>query len=244
MRNQLRNPVTIIFLALLLFSSIRSGEFSNPKEWLLNMILFLPGIVIGLAFHEFAHAGTAYKLGDMTPKFQGRVTLNPLSHIDIFGFFALLFCGFGWGKAVEINPYNFKNRRRDEFLVSLAGVIMNLLLAIIFVGILKIVLSAQGGTYVDGTFVHYIYLMIVYAIQINLVLMIFNLIPIPPLDGFGVLVEICNLRNTRFYHYAYQYGQFILLICLLTGIIGRILSPAVRGMMTLLFTCFGIPFTS
>lgn len=240
MKDQLKNPIAIIFLVLLLFSSIRSGTFSNPKEWILSMVLILPGIVIGLCFHEFAHAITAFKLGDVTPKFQGRVTINPLAHIDIFGFFALLFCGFGWGKAVEINPYNFRNRRRDELLVSLAGVVMNLLIAIVCTGILKIVIAA-AGSYTYGSFMYYVLLIIVYAIQINLVLMIFNLIPIPPLDGFSVLVELCNLRNTRFYHYAYQYGQFLLFIALLSGIIGRILSPAVSGMMGLLFNCFDIP---
>ena len=92
--------------------------------------MMLPGIIIGLAFHEFAHAAVAFKLGDPTPKMQGRVTINPLAHIDPVGLAALLFAGFGWGVPVQINPSNFKKRRRDELLVSLAGVTMNLVIAI------------------------------------------------------------------------------------------------------------------
>ena len=87
----------IVIIVILAMSSLRSGGFSNPTEWLMDKILLLPGIVIGLSFHEFGHAAVAYKLGDNTPKLQGRVTLNPMAHIDWMGLAALFFCGFGWG---------------------------------------------------------------------------------------------------------------------------------------------------
>ena len=115
------DPVFLIFLVLMLFTSLR--RYSSPAEWFIQTILIIPGVVIGLSFHEFAHGWVAWKLGDPTPKFQGRVTVNPKAHIDPIGFVALLFAGFGWGQPVEINPNNFKHRRRDELLVSLAGVV-------------------------------------------------------------------------------------------------------------------------
>ena len=99
---------------------------------ILTKLLMLPGIIIGLSFHEFAHAWMSDKLGDPTPRRQGRVTINPMAHIDPIGFLALLLVGFGWGKPVQIDPGYYKHRRRDEFLVGIAGVTMNLLIAVIF----------------------------------------------------------------------------------------------------------------
>ena len=121
----------IIIIVLLAGSSLRSG-MADPKQWLMEKLLLLPGIIIGLSLHEFGHAVVAYKLGDNTPKLQGRVTINPMAHIDWMGLAALFFCGFGWGQPVQINPYNFKHRRRDELFVSLAGVVMNLLVDILY----------------------------------------------------------------------------------------------------------------
>ena len=99
---------------------------------IITKLLTLPGIILGLSFHEFAHAWMSNKLGDPTPKRQGRLTINPLAHIDWIGFLCLLLVGFGWGKPVEIDPRYYKHRRRDEFLVAIAGVTMNLILAIVF----------------------------------------------------------------------------------------------------------------
>lgn len=93
----------------------------------------------------------AYKLGDPTPKMQGRVSINPLAHIDWVGFASLIFVGFGWGRPVEINPANFKKRRRDELLVSLAGVVMNLIIAVIFAFVAKILLAVLGYSFLSGT---------------------------------------------------------------------------------------------
>lgn len=239
------NITLVIFLALLLLHGIRSGEFSDPKHWFIKTLMLLPGIIIGIAFHEYAHALSASKLGDPTPKFQGRVTLNPIAHIEPFGFIALIFCGFGWGKPVMINPNNFRKRRRDELIVGLSGVVMNLVLAVVFTALLKFLLLTMGSAFSIGSpsagLRYYLQLMVIYAVQINLVLMIFNLIPVPPLDGFGVIIEIFNLKNTQFYRVVYEYGQWILLILLLFGIVGRILQPAVSICMNLLFNIFGIP---
>lgn len=224
----------------MLVSNYRSGRFSDPLDWLISLVITLPGIIVGLSFHEFAHAAVAYRLGDPTPKFQGRVTLNPFAHIDWFGFIALVFCGFGWGKPVEINPMNFKKRRSGELMVALAGVVMNLIVAFAAAVILKLVIMATGYAASGGGFIYYLQLMIVYIIQMNLVLMIFNLIPVPPLDGFDVVIEILNLHNTEFYRKMYAYGQWLLLLLLFLGIVGKVLSPAVTGIMNLFFSILSI----
>ncbi|MEG0156762.1 MAG: site-2 protease family protein [Anaerovoracaceae bacterium] len=132
------NPWTLGLLAIMLFMSMRGNALGSPMDWLMSKMYILPGVIIGLSFHEFAHAFVAYKLGDSTPKLQGRVTINPMAHVDPVGLLALFFVGFGWGNPVEINPRNFNKPRRDEILVSLAGVTMNLILAIVFTIILKI----------------------------------------------------------------------------------------------------------
>ena len=115
------------------------------EQWILETLAILPGIIIGISFHEFAHAKTAVKLGDDTPKMQGRVTLNPIKHIDIIGLICLIIAHFGWGKPVQINPYNFKKPFRDQMLVSLAGPVMNLLLAFV-------TLVIWGILYISGLF--------------------------------------------------------------------------------------------
>ena len=194
----------------------------------------IPGMLIGLSFHEYAHGIVAYKLGDPTPKFQGRLTVNPKAHVDPIGFIALLFIGFGWGKAVEINPYNFKKPRRDELLVAFAGVTMNFIIAIVFSVIFKL-LSMAGivnlGMYGIGG---YLGLIILYIIQINVVLMIFNLLPVPPLDGFGIVTEIFDLKRKPWYYTVYNNGFFILMILLLFNVTDLVLTPLVGLVMKLM----------
>ncbi len=226
------NPIFLIFLALMLFSSLR--RYSSPMEWFMQTIFIIPGVVIGLSFHEFAHGWTAYKLGDPTPKFQGRVTINPIAHIDPIGFVALLFAGFGWGMPVEINPNNFKNRRRDELIVSLAGVAMNLIMAILFAIIMKGVLLIGGSAFVMDGLGGALWQILLYVIQINLVLMIFNLIPVPPLDGFSIVTEIFNIKHTQLYYTIYNNGFFILMVLILFDITDMILTPGVNFFMNLL----------
>ena len=218
----------IVIIVILAMSSLRSGGFSDPMQWLMDKLLLLPGIVIGLSFHEFGHAVVAYKLGDNTPKLQGRVTLNPLAHIDWMGLAALFFCGFGWGQPVQINPYNFKHRRRDELLVALAGVVMNLLLAVAFTVIAKIIVMAGGyGWTMSSTLGMGIWQIIMYALQINLVLMIFNLIPCPPLDGFNIIANVFGFGGSEVYWRIYRYGSWILVLIIITGVTSRIITPCI-----------------
>ena len=224
----------MILIIILAFSSFRSGAFSSPMEWLMNKLMFLPAIIIGLSLHEYAHAKVAYKLGDPMPKMQGRVSINPLAHIDWVGFASLIFVGFGWGRPVEINPANFKNRRRDELLVSLAGVVMNLIIAVIFAFVAKILLAVLGYSFLSGTFGNILWTMVIDIVIINLALMIFNLIPCPPLDGFSVITEIFNLKTTELYWRLYQYGNWILIALIIFGVTSKILSPCLNFLYSLL----------
>ena len=226
---------TLILLVLILaMNSIRGGAFSNPMDWLMDVLMTLPAIIIGLSFHEYAHALVSYKLGDPTPKMQGRVTINPMAHVDPVGLAALIFCGFGWGVPVEINPVNYANRRKGEFMVAIAGVTMNLIIAIIFAIIAKVLILTLGVGVLSVSWGSVLWTMIMYVIQINLVLMIFNLIPCPPLDGFTIISEIFNLRGTDIYWTLCRYGNWILIALIIFGGTSRIISPAVSTLFSLI----------
>lgn len=233
------NPGFAVLILLMVFMSISGGRFSNPLDWLMRMLLSLPAIVIGLSFHEFGHAFAAYKLGDMTPKYQGRVTLNPAAHIDPFGFLCLMIAGFGWGVPVQVDMRNFKNPRRDELIVSVAGVVMNLLIAIISAGILKLFYTF-GPLFIGYSYMGSVVQQILISmILINLVLMIFNLLPIPPLDGFGIVTELFNLRSTELYYKIYDKGFLILMVLIVFNVTDLILTPLVNlsftGIMAIFF---------
>lgn len=193
----------------------------------------LPGIIIGLSFHEFAHAWVSDRLGDPTPRRQGRVTINPLAHIDWIGFLALLLVGFGWGKPVQIDPTYYKNRRRDEFLVGIAGVTMNLLIAIICSIPARAMVKAFSGA---GTsdLIYNIYLIIFYTITINIVLMIFNLIPCPPLDGWGIITQLFRLDRYSWWYNVYRYGTWILLGLIIFNVTDLIITPLVTMIVNIL----------
>lgn len=224
---------TLIIIMLLFASSIFSGRFTNPGDWLMSTLLMLPAVLIGLSLHEFGHAAVAYKLGDNTPYYQGRVTINPGAHIDPVGFVCLLLIGFGWGNPVQINPGNFKKPRRDELLVSLAGVVMNFIVAVLFAVLLRI-LVAVAPDFFYGDMGGIVMQMILNIVLINIVLMVFNLIPVPPLDGFNVVTELFNLRRYNWWYTVYNNGFFILLILILFNITDLVLSPGVLAVYNLI----------
>lgn len=180
-------------------------------EVILDKILTVPAILIGFAFHEFAHALMADRLGDKTPKFQGRLTLNPFAHVDILGFVMILLVGFGWAKPVEINPSAFKNRNRDDFKVSIAGPLANLIVA--FLASILVVLLYKSEILAIGTSSTFNILtkIMLYIVNINCMLFVFNLIPLPGLDGFHVLRDIFPSLFYKISGSIYRY-QFVILI--------------------------------
>lgn len=227
----------LVLIMLMAFNAVTSGRYANPMDWIMRTLIILPGIILGLSFHEFAHAWVANRCGDPTPKYHNRITINPAAHIDPLGFLALIFIGFGWGRPVVINPNNFRKPRRDELLVSLAGVTMNLILAFIFMGTIRLLYEFALGFMLSdlGMILQDI---LIWVVHINIVLMVFNLLPIPPLDGFNVLTQIFNLRNTEFYYRVYDKGFLILMILIVFNVTGRILTPAVSNIYTLLAGIF------
>lgn len=226
------NPVFAVFMIMMLFSSMRS--YTSVGDWFFHTLMVIPGVIVGISFHEFAHGWAALKMGDPTAKFQGRLTVNPAAHIDPVGFIALMFCGFGWGRPVEVNPNNFKNRRKGEIIVSLAGVVMNLIIAVLTGVVIKLIVTFAGWDFISTSLGNIIFTILILVIQINLVLMVFNLIPVPPLDGFTVITEIFNLRFTKTYYTMIRYGYFILLALILFDVTQLVISPCVGFFMDLI----------
>jgi Zn-dependent protease len=173
------------------------------------MLRVIPAILIGLTVHELAHAFIALRLGDDTAKQLGRVTLNPLKHIDPVGFIMLLVAGFGWAKPVLVDRTKLKNPARDDVLIALAGPVANLLLAVVLVLLLRVVLflvpfrSERTFNLVVGNFLAWI--------TINVSLGFFNLLPIPPLDGSHVILNLLSSKNTATASLYFRYGSFALL---------------------------------
>lgn len=222
------NPWMIIIVIILVMENL-SYYFYTPGA-LLALILSVPGVLIAITFHEFAHAWMADKLGDDTPRRQGRLTVNPLAHMDPIGIAMLLFAGFGWGRPVEINPNNFNRTislRKGNALVSLAGPVMNFILAIIF-SIIYGLLLAFGNTFLLTETGGVISTIILYIISMNVGLGVFNLIPLPPLDGSKVLTAILptNARNWVESHERILYMVFI--IIWITPIASLIISPIIN----------------
>jgi Zn-dependent protease len=185
----------------------------------MDMLISLPGIIIGLSFHEFAHGAMSHVLGDPTPRMQGRLTINPAAHIDPVGFLCLMFAGFGWGVPVQIDPRYYKHRRRDEFLVSIAGVTMNLLLAVLFSLLIRVLFTANP-VWLNGETGSILIEMLIQVVLINLVLMIFNLIPVPPLDGSRL---VTLFLPDKYYYKLLQYERyFVWAILAVAFVAGRI----------------------
>ncbi len=232
------NPITIIFLLLLVGMMVRStvlqGGSQGLLDWFMQRMYMLPAIVIGLSFHEYGHALVADKLGDPTARNLGRLTINPAAHMDPIGFICLFFAGFGWGIPVPIDSRNFKDPRRDAMKVTLAGVAMNALIALIFTAVLKIFILIAGTSITGMTGV--VHTMILDVVVINVILMVFNLLPIPPLDGFMLITDAFALERKPWWGVVYANGFLILMVCVMFGLINAIMNPVVYGILNLLMS--------
>lgn len=186
---------------------------------LVRVLKFLPGIIIGLTVHEFCHAWVAHLCGDSTSKDQGRVTLNPLKHIDWMGFVFLIFAGFGWAKPVQFDERNLRNPKYDVIKIALAGPLSNALLAMILSVIFTVITSFLPEYQTTG--MQILSEVFIYAIYINWGLFIFNLIPLPPLDG-SHLVFYQLKRFPALYDGLYKYGSLLLFGLLIATAITKI----------------------
>ncbi|MBQ2454551.1 MAG: site-2 protease family protein [Firmicutes bacterium] len=213
----------IVFILEGPLMELMTGGASGLINWFMDTLLVIPAIMIGLSFHEFGHAKAAQMCGDNTPLYQGRVTLDPRAHIDPMGLISLVFLGFGWGRPVQINPLNFRDRRRDGLIVGLAGVTMNLIVALTVSLVLRFLIAQSAFVYstVGGIVIE----MLFNIVSINIYLMLFNLLPIPPLDGYGVVGDLFGLRNSAFYKTLYYNSRYILMMMLVLRLPSRLLSP-------------------
>ena len=202
-----------------------STLFSNP----LLFLVWALGLVLAISIHEYAHARAADRLGDPTPRSQGRLTLDPRAHLDPLGTLALLFLGFGWGRPVQFDPYNLRNPRRDSAIIAIAGPVSNLVFAIVLALLIRFL---PGIGLLSAVFS--------ILIMMNITLAIFNLVPIFPLDGEKILggllprdlyIEFAGIMN--------QYGTIILILMLLPiagGVspISALISPVISFVAHLL----------
>ena len=211
---------------------------------MVEILAIIPAVVIAISLHEYAHAKMAIKLGDNTPKLQGRDTINPLSHIDVFGFICLMIAHFGWGRPVQIDIRNFKKPLRDQMLVSLAGPIMNLIVAFVTLVIMNIISITGVLMGLSNNVAFVIESIITYIVLINVSLCIFNLLPLPNFDGSKILLYFLPLKAKINFLKLEKYGFIIFFIIVLTPIpeliITPILSYVLSGMQFLIELIIGI----
>lgn len=192
------------------------------QKSLLQIVLTIPAILIGFTFHEYAHALVADKLGDKTPRFQGRLTLNPFAHIDPIGFIMILLFGFGWAKPVQVNSRAFKNYYKDDLKVTIAGPIANLLVAFTASIIYGLLLKFHYYLYIPrlSQIIGSLFTLIIF---INVNLFLFNLLPLPGLDGFHILGDLFPRSFYKYGEVMYKYQMLILLLVVGTNVIRYIL---------------------
>jgi len=198
-----------------------------------TIILILPPVLLALTFHEFMHGYAAYRLGDNTAKDMGRLTFNPLAHLDPIGTLMIILVRFGWAKPVPVNPYNLANPKKDLMVISAAGPAANLLLALIS-GLIMRVMRMGLLSAIPTSIVNPLYSMIYFSLQINIALAFFNLLPIPPLDGSKILRGVIAREHEHMVDWLERYGSFILMGLILSSyitgfsIIGMFLRPFIR----------------
>lgn len=198
-----------------------------------QLLIFLPFFLIAVAFHEVAHGYAAYLLGDPTAKNAGRLSLNPMVHVDPMGSLMFLISymvgfGFGWAKPVPVNTALLRTPRRDDIIVSLAGVAVNFLLMVISILVIKAVLFFVPQEFIihNRIIMEWSMKLLFQFMILNMVLTVFNLIPVPPLDGSHVLMALLPLNQARAFANIRPYGFFILILLMSSGILNTVFSAA------------------
>ncbi|MFT8350564.1 site-2 protease family protein [Clostridium saccharoperbutylacetonicum] len=212
-------------------------DLLNLNTSIYDKIVIIPALIVAFTVHEFAHAFVADKLGDKTPRFQGRVTLNPAAHLDPIGFILAVFFIFGWAKPVQTNPSAYKNPSKDSLKVSLAGPISNFIVAIIATVIYALFIKIIYFKLSEGV-AQVLHDMIFYILSVNISIGLFNLIPVPPLDGFKIIKYFKPKIFYEFQDKFYQYQPLILIALILFG--GRIIGILSTGILNFLLRLVSI----
>ena len=220
-----RRVINAVLVVLMIW-----GMMNMSSDSWLYLLLTLPAVIIAVTFHEFAHAFAADRFGDTTPRNQGRLTLNPLSHLDPFGFFLMMFAHIGWGKPVQINPTNFnsnKSRGFCEAMVSLAGPLMNFLLAIISAAAYLLMISFAQDSFLSAGIGYILLNLLSLLITVNIGLGVFNLIPLPPLDGEKIFRNLLPYKAKDWLSRNYQTLYTVFILLWIFGVLEVIVSPVI-----------------
>ena len=194
----------------MIFAFLDMGFSGN--ELLMIILAFALAIMIALVFHEWAHAYAAYKSGDPTAKMMGRMTLNPAKHVQPMGLLSFVFIGIGWAKPVPVNPFNYRNFRRGNFWVSIAGVLTNFILG--FFASLFLFMMWHFGDPNANLGLFFLSIFFEFTMVINISLMLFNLIPVPPLDGYNLMISLTK-PNNRYMNWARQNQHWLMIAVLM-----------------------------
>ena len=227
-----RKIILGIIIAMAVVTLLNSASSDGA---IIGLLLTLPGVLLAMTFHEYAHANAADKLGDDTPRRQGRLSLNPMTHIDPLGIIMLLFVHIGWGKPVQVNPRNYDRRfsmETADAIVSVAGPLMNFFLAIVLTIIYCAIIKFAPATFYLATAGQVTLAIIFNAIIVNVGLGVFNLIPLPPLDGSKVFLPILPSKAKYWFIDNSQIFYIIFLALWVTGLAGTFISPVIEMIAT------------
>lgn len=239
---------TMYVIAGIMLLAVVVQYIADPQA-LIALLLTAPGVLVAITFHEFAHGYAAYKLGDDTAKNEGRLSLNPFDHLDPIGTLMLLVAGFGWGKPVHVNPTKYSRKmsmEKGEAIVSAAGPLMNFILAIVLTIVMYAVAKATNTAIVMSDFgffisasnitIEIIVKMLFYAVTINIGLGVFNLIPLPPLDGSKIIMPFLPYKAKQWFINNEQIFYIVFVILFVTRISGMIISPVINGISNGMFS--------
>lgn len=225
--------IIYIIIAIMVLSTV--AQYINNPGALFSLLVSIPGVLLAITFHEFAHGYAAYKLGDNTAKNEGRLSLNPLDHLDPIGTLMLLFAGFGWGKPVHVNPINYTRKismEKGEAIVSIAGPLTNIVLAFLFALIYGALLKFTSVGFLISTVGKIIKEMVVSTIFVNIGLGVFNLIPLPPLDGSKIILPFLPYQAKQWFQNNEQIFYIIFVVIWITGIASIIIAPPIEWIST------------
>ena len=226
----MKSMLIIIIIILLV-----RGLVSLDRETFMTTLYTLPGLVLAITVHEYSHARTSDKYGDPTPEREGRLTLNPLAHLDPVGTICLLFAGFGWGKPVKIDPTYYRNPAKESMKVALAGPVSNFILAVIMTLLYGVVLFLVESGIVEITkTLQILATIILCSVFVNISLGLFNLLPFPPLDGSKIFGYFLKGKAKEVLYTLEHYSQIIIIVLFITEIPSIILRPLVNGLATLM----------
>lgn len=218
-------------------------DTSTIQQMLTQLVLIAPGFLLAITVHEYTHGYVAFRLGDPTAKLAGRLTFNPISHLDPIGTIVLVLTGMiGWAKPVPVDPRYLKNPRQDMLWISLGGPAANMVAAVVLAVLFHVVLLVFAGGAMSQTsayFVEPIVKILISAVQINVVLAIFNLIPVPPLDGSSILAGLLPRDLAYQYEKLQPYGFIILLLLIFTRAVNYIIVPPITIIVGLLLGGLG-----